>query len=72
LLLAGVSTKHFLVFGTSSQILAALPYLLLGQVAGSGHFLWFSVVLFSVFALAWVLKSYARTRGVSMGGGREK
>lgn len=72
LLLAGIDTRVFLIFGSLSQVVAALPYLLLGQAAGSGHFFWFSLALFLLFALAWVLKRYIFSRRVSLEGGSEK
>lgn len=72
LLLSGISTKVFFIFGSLSQLVAALPYLLLGQAAGSGHLIWFSIALFLVFALAWVLKRYFVARKLSMEAGGEK
>ncbi len=54
--LSGVDRKLYFGLGTLSQVLAALPYLLLGKIAGDGAFFWFGVALFAVFGTAWLIK----------------
>lgn len=56
IVLSGVDRNLYLGLGTFSQILAALPYLLLGDIAADGAFFWLGVALFVVFGVAWLIK----------------
>ena len=56
IVLSGVHRNLYFSLGTLSQVLAALPYLLLGEIAGGGAFFWFGIALFAVFGAAWLVK----------------
>lgn len=60
--LSGIPARIYFTLGVLSQLLASLPYLLLGKVAGQGDFLLLTVLIFLVTLLAWLLKHFIGRR----------
>lgn len=54
--LSGMPARVYFPVGIGSQMLAALPYLLLGKVAEQGDFLLLTVLVFLFTLMAWLLK----------------
>ena len=65
--LANLPLRTYLVVSTLSQLLAALPFLLLGRAAEEGQFMWAALLIFSFVVLAWLIRHFVIKRRNTLG-----
>lgn len=59
---AGLPLRTYYVVGTLSQLLAALPFLVLGRVAEQGKLVWATLLIFGFIILAWLVRHFVIKR----------